>query len=98
MKPTPINCWEVKQCGREPGGVHSADLGVCPASSETAYDGVNDGHNGGRFCWAVAGTLCNGQVQGTFAFKAMDCMKCAFYAQVVREHHGRPILNPAQLR
>ena len=24
------NCWEVKQCGREPGGTHEKDLGICP--------------------------------------------------------------------
>ena len=28
-----INCWEVKKCGREPGGAKVAELGVCPAST-----------------------------------------------------------------
>jgi hypothetical protein len=27
-----LNCWEVKKCGREPGGVKVKELGVCPAS------------------------------------------------------------------
>ena len=29
-----LNCWEVKKCGREPGGKSVATLGVCPAASE----------------------------------------------------------------
>ena len=30
----------------------------------------------GRICWAVAGTFCEGKVQGTFAQKYADCRKC----------------------
>jgi len=39
------NCWEFKQCGREPGGLLSDELGVCPASTETRLDGVHGGKN-----------------------------------------------------
>ena len=80
-----LNCWEFMKCGREPGGITSTKLGVCPASTETRVDGMNSGKNGGRACWAVAGTLCGGKVQGTFAAKCMKYLDCAFYKMVFRE-------------
>lgn len=80
-----VNCWEVTGCGRQPGGAREADMGVCPASVERRADGMNGGRNGGRACWAVAGTLCRGEIQGTFATKLANCMQCAFYLQVARE-------------
>lgn len=82
---TPTNCWEYKNCGREPGGVKSDELGVCPAASETRIDGINSGINGGRACWPLAGTLCGGKVQGSFATKLGNCMKCDFYQLVLQE-------------
>ena len=27
------NCWEVKQCGRQPGGPKAGEFGVCPAAT-----------------------------------------------------------------
>lgn len=93
-----INCWELFDCGREPGGARADELGVCPVFDALGYDGVNDGDYAGRFCWAVAGTLCQGEVQGTFAEKAMDCMQCEFYAQVVQEQGLECIIvSPSQL-
>jgi hypothetical protein len=82
---TKQNCWEAKRCGREPGGARVAELGVCPAAAATATDGMNDGKNGGRVCWAVSGTFCGGQVQGTFAMKLVNCMTCEFYQRVMKE-------------
>ncbi len=79
------NCWESKKCGREPGGAKVAELGVCPAVGEKRTDGINGGVNGGRACWAVTGTFCGGQVQGTFALKLANCMECGFYQAVMKE-------------
>ena len=79
------NCWEVKKCGREIGGSNVDELGVCPVANAKDYNGVNDGVNAGRTCWAVAGSLCGGEVQGTFVSKIESCMKCDFYLLVVRE-------------
>ncbi len=79
------NCWEVKECGRESGGKNVESLGLCPAATETRLDGQNRGCNGGRSCWVVAGTLCEGSVQGTFASKLVSCSKCEFFRQVARE-------------
>lgn len=79
------NCWEFKKCGREPGGVKVRELGVCPAASDLRADGVHGGRNGGRACWAVAGTFCGGSVQGSFAAKLASCTQCEFYQQACRE-------------
>jgi len=80
-----VNCWEFMKCGREPGGAKAMELGVCPAAICEEADGLNDGKNGGRICWAVTGTLCGGEVQGTFAMKSVSCMACDFYRLVKQE-------------
>lgn len=36
---------------------------------------------GGDRCWAVAGTFCHGEVQGSFAQKIGDCRKCVVYRE-----------------
>lgn len=79
------NCWEAKKCGREPGGVKTQEFGVCPAAVEVRTNGINHGRNAGRCCWVAAGTLCGGQKQGTYAAKLNNCMKCEFYALVMKE-------------
>jgi hypothetical protein len=79
------NCWEVKKCGRIKGGAHEHDQGICPASNEKRLDGVHGGKNAGRACWVVAGTFCDGKVQGTFAAKYGKCETCAFYQAVKKE-------------
>jgi len=80
-----VNCWEFKRCGREPGGEHARELGVCPAAIEQRLDSVHGGRMAGRACWVVAGTLCKGQVQGTFAVKFGSCEACDFYLAVREE-------------
>ena len=86
------NCWDVKGCGREPGGRNVSELGVCPAAADTRLDGINNGKNGGRTCWAIAGTLCGGKVHGTFASKMDTCRACGFYQSVHRDmQEGDPM-------
>ena len=82
-----LNCWEFKKCGRQPGGAKVADLGACIAATESRTNGTNEGKNGGRACWAIAGTLCGGEVQGTFVAKLGNCLKCEFY-QLVGQEQG----------
>lgn len=84
-RPKQRNCWEVKNCGREPGGINSKRLGTCPATTIVELTGVNRGKRGGRSCWAIAGTLCKGEVQGTYAKKIHNCLKCEFYEMVKSE-------------
>ncbi len=82
MKQKLPNCWEYMKCGREKGGINAAKSGVCPAASERVFHGFNSGINGGRICWLVAGTFCNGKIQGNFAQKQGSCKNCEFYRQV----------------
>jgi hypothetical protein len=81
------NCWEFKQCGRERGGIRAERLGVCPAATEAQFSGTNRGINAGRYCWRVAGTFCEGQVDGFFATGLLSCAHCDFY-QSVQEAEG----------
>jgi two-component system NtrC family sensor kinase len=62
-KPGEAKCWEYKKCGRDKDATTK-----CPAYPHF-----------GRVCWVVAGTFCEGKVQGTFAQKYEDCRKCDFY-------------------
>jgi two-component system NtrC family sensor kinase len=64
-----IKCWEYKKCCRDKDATTK-----CPAYP-----------NFGRICWAVAGTFCEGKVQGTFAQKYEDCRKCDFYQTLKKE-------------
>jgi hypothetical protein len=95
---TKQNCWESKKCEREPGGAKEAELGVCPAAEDTTSDGLNGGKNGGRICWAVAGTLCGGETQGAFAEKEQVCADCDFLKKVQEEEGaGFLPLRPGQI-
>jgi hypothetical protein len=87
------NCWEVKKCGRQSGGEKVEEFGVCPAAIHSQNDGKNGGEHSGRFCWAVAGTLCNGEVQGIFAMKITDCLYCDFLKQVHEEEGQNFVLT-----
>lgn len=66
-----VKCWEYMKCGRDKDATTK-----CPAYS-----------NFGRVCWVVAGTFCEGKVQGTFAQKYEDCRKCDFY-QMLKKLRG----------
>ena len=79
------NCWDAKKCGRQVGGAKSAELGVCPVAENNEHNGINHGTCAGRYCWKVVGTLCGGKVQGEFASKMMNCVKCEFFRQVKEE-------------
>jgi len=87
--PFKMNCWEYMGCERQPGGSKVWNLCECPAAVVSAYpDGkYNGGMCLGRRCWRMAGTLCGGEVQGTFAKKIDDCQRCPFY-QKVKEEEG----------
>jgi len=69
-----IKCWEFKKCGRDKDATMK-----CPAYS-----------NFGRVCWVVAGTFCEGKVQGTFAQKYEDCSKCDFYQMLKKQREQLP--------
>ena len=95
-----VNCWEVLECGRQPGGAVASELGTCPAATDTTADRVNTGRNGGRVCWAISGTFCgmgNG-IEGSLASKLVSCLGCKFFQQV-RDEEGLAnfkLLKPGQ--
>ena len=91
-----LNCWEQMDCGREPGGRNVDEFGVCPASVEERLDGVHSGGHGGRACWAIAGTFCEGEVQGTHAEKERTCLACEFY-KLVRKEEQRGFLRTPEI-
>jgi hypothetical protein len=83
--PVKTNCWEYKKCGRQPGGAKAAELGICPATVHDALNGAHEGKNAGRACWVVAGSLCGGKIQGTYAQKLHNCWRCEFMNLVKKE-------------
>jgi hypothetical protein len=86
-----VNCWEHKKCGRQPGGPKTADLGICPVPVMSNLNGAHGGTNAGRACWAVAGSLCGGKVQGTYAQKLDNCWRCEFMKSVQKEEEASPL-------
>lgn len=90
------NCWEFMKCGREPGGKNVEALGICPAAVYEKLNGAHGGINAGRVCWIVAGTMCGGKVEGSFAKKYKDCRSCPFY-QSVKDEEGNQFLITVDL-
>jgi len=79
------NCWEVRQCTRQPGGEGAALFGPCPAATHEAADGLNGGTNGGRICWAVEGTPCGLDLADAGVPKLISCLGCEFFRRVYAE-------------
>jgi hypothetical protein len=83
-----LNCWEYKNCGHGPNESKNNSKS-CPTVFETKLDGVHNGTKAGRACWVVAGTYCNGEVQGKFAQKYGTCLNCDFYRKVLEEEGSK---------
>ncbi len=73
------NCWEYMKCGREPEGDKVAELGNCRAATDEFFNGMNGGKNGGRICFAVAGTFSNDVVRCSYGEKSASCEDCSFF-------------------
>ncbi len=74
----------------------AGELGVCPAARPGPHSGMNGGAEGGRICWSVAGTLCDGKVRGSFASKRSTCTDCEVFKRVQQEEGERfHLLVPA---
>jgi hypothetical protein len=79
------NCWEYMNCGREPEGSNIEELGICPAATAAMYNGINNGINGGRFCWLAVGTMSFAPILGTFAARMPTCLECPFFKEVKQQ-------------
>jgi hypothetical protein len=89
-----MNCWEYINCGREVGGANVDEMGICPAALPCELEGTNNGSFGGRICWAVAGTLCDGAASHNSARKLSTCLECDFLNQVHLEESRGFVLTP----
>ncbi|MEW5994447.1 MAG: two-CW domain-containing protein [Candidatus Zixiibacteriota bacterium] len=84
-----LNCWEFKNCGREPGGLMAEVLGPCPVPAAMEFDGSNGGIGAGRVCWLVNGGNCkNGSVRWR---RTQSCLECEFYHRVHYEEETAPV-------
>ena len=98
ISPRRVNCWDILKCGREPGGSKEQLDGPCPAAIDTNADGTNSGTNGGRVCWAISGTFCGTEVDGSEATKLLSCLTCDFFTLVLQEEGlaNFKLLKPGQ--
>ena len=80
-----LNCWEFMRCGREPGGLHAEELGVCPVTIEVSANGLNGGVNGGRVCWVIEDNCCQNVLAKIGRRKKSSCMRCEFHDRVKSE-------------
>ena len=77
-----LNCWEDRKCGEGPRSARP-----CPAVTDTSSHGINGGRNGGRLCWAVAGTLAGTDKLATCAQQG-PCADCDFF-NLVKSEEGQ---------
>ncbi|MCW5202694.1 hypothetical protein VU12_07115 [Desulfobulbus sp. US4] len=82
MNSEKLNCWEFKECGREPNGKNVSEHGVCPVAVESRLDGVHGGRNGGRCCWLVKYYLLKNNIFDECSCGFPKCLKCDFYCMV----------------
>ena len=80
-----LNCWEFMRCGREPGGAHAAELGVCPVTTKVSANGLNGGFNGGRVCWVIEDNCCQCVLEKTGTHKNSSCIRCEFHIRIKSE-------------
>ncbi|MBF0368633.1 MAG: hypothetical protein HQL52_04170 [Magnetococcales bacterium] len=71
------NCWEITECGKE---------FACIAGTDTRYDGLLGGKNGGRFCAFIEGTLCKDGVPLTSEKKLEKCLNCKIYYEIINDN------------
>jgi hypothetical protein len=96
VKGLKMNCWEYMASGRHWDGNGKEGCSQCPVPQMTNYDGINGGRNGGRACWIITGTLCDRDVQLTFAHKLATCLRCDFYLWV-KEEEGNNLCLPIDI-
>jgi len=81
-----LNCWEFKECGREPGGCQAEASGVCRTTTAKGLNGIHDGQNAGRCCWALAiKGFCAANCEAPLGERLKICVACPFHKRVRRE-------------
>lgn len=92
------NCWEIMNCGRQPGDEKVNEYGLCPALADNSKNSINGGINAGRYCWTVASTFCIQGNKRTFTKKMSTCMECNFFKQVKAEEDLKFVFNDLQFQ
>lgn len=92
--PRKLNCWEYMKCGRELNGKKVKKLGVCPVATHPYADGINEGINGGRICWAIVGSYSLYNLKGPCSGTSHFCFECDFHKKVLEEEG---IIDPGLL-
>jgi hypothetical protein len=57
-----------------------AELGICPAATETLAAGGGSGRHGCLACWAITGKFSSEVVNGSLN-RLGDCLQCGFLRQ-----------------
>ena len=79
-----MNCREFKKCRREPNGKNITLYGVCPVTTASNADGIHNGKNGGRCCWAII-PAPDDEMKNTLDYCCgglSECIRCDFYQHV----------------
>ncbi|MCI5209658.1 MAG: hypothetical protein D3910_12890 [Candidatus Electrothrix sp. ATG2] len=84
-----MNCWEFKECGREPGGKNISVFGVCPVSVSFGFDSVNNGKNGGRACWIIRESACEQIMRKCCVQEMRECRECDFFVSLKKSRVKR---------
>jgi hypothetical protein len=90
---TKINCWDYKGCGSNINSNRLQGVNVCPAFSDTSFNGINGGRNGGRSCWKIPCTLCGSMIQRSVVPKSLACKFCDFKNFVLNEEDSNCIVS-----
>ena len=91
-----LNCWEFKNCGRQPGGEKTYGSGVCAAATTSIMDGIHGGTSAGRACWVISGAKCGPKNTGSGEKLRLACISCDFYLDV-KNQEGSGLLRPEEL-
>lgn len=78
------------RCGRGSSRNNIIESRICNAAIDYKSDGINEGKNGGRICWAIVGTLCNNHsrelICGIRKWRStQSCLSCSFFKKVKKE-------------
>ena len=86
---TKKNCWEIKKCnfGSQKSKTNTAT--ACLVKSSAEFNNTNGGVNGGRICWAVAGTFSSRPPCGEFVHEQVTCMECEVFKQIEKEEENK---------
>ena len=82
------------KCGRALNGKKVKELGVCPVATHPYADGINEGINGGRICWAIVGSYSLYNLKCPGPGQSHLCFECDFHRKVLEEEG---IINPSLL-